>query len=109
MKIFSDFNAKAGREYIFKPTTGNESLHKISNNGKRAANFATSKNLIVKSIMFPHHNIHYIWTSPDGKSHNLLDHILTSKVIQVYLISDHSEQQIVILVTTWWWQRLGRV
>jgi hypothetical protein len=32
MKIFSgDVNAKVGREDIFKPTNGNESLHEISN------------------------------------------------------------------------------
>jgi hypothetical protein len=45
MKILlADFNAKVGREDIFKPTVGNESLHKISNNnGVRVVNFATSK------------------------------------------------------------------
>jgi hypothetical protein len=37
----------------------------------RLINFATSKNLIVESKMFPHHNIHkFTWTSPDGKTHN---------------------------------------
>jgi hypothetical protein len=36
-------------ENIFKPTTGNESLHQDSNdNGVRTVNFATSKNLVVK-------------------------------------------------------------
>jgi exonuclease III len=37
MKIlFGDFNAKVGREDIFKPTIGNENLHAISNdNGVR--------------------------------------------------------------------------
>jgi hypothetical protein len=56
MKILlGDFNAKVGREYIFKLTIGNESLHEISNeNGIRVVNFATSKNLTVKSTMFPH-------------------------------------------------------
>jgi hypothetical protein len=35
-KIVGDFNAKVGREDIFKPTFGNESFHKISNdNGVR--------------------------------------------------------------------------
>jgi hypothetical protein len=50
MKIFwGDFNAKAGREDIFKPTVRNESPHEISNdNGGRAVNFATSKSLVVK-------------------------------------------------------------
>jgi exonuclease III len=42
MKILlGDFNAKVGSEDIFKPTTGNESLHQISNdNGDRVVNFA---------------------------------------------------------------------
>jgi hypothetical protein len=49
---------------------GNESLHRISNdNGVRVMNFATLKNLIVKSTMFPHRNIHkFTWTSPDGRT-----------------------------------------
>ena len=56
MKIqLGDFNAKVGRENIFKPTIGNESLHRDSNdNGVRIVNFATSKNLVVKSTMFLH-------------------------------------------------------
>jgi hypothetical protein len=56
MKFFlRDFNAKVGREDIFKPTIVNESLHEISNdNGVRVVNFDTSKNLIVKSMMFPY-------------------------------------------------------
>jgi hypothetical protein len=82
MKILlGDFNAKVGREEIFKPTIWNDSLHEISNdNGVRLVNFATSKNLRVKSTMFPHRNIHkYTWTSPDGKTHNQIDHILVDR------------------------------
>jgi len=57
--LLGDFNAKVGREDIFKPITGKESLHQDSNdNGVRIVNFATSKNLVVKSTMFPHLNIH---------------------------------------------------
>jgi hypothetical protein len=51
--LLGDFNAKVGREDTFKPTIGNDSLHEINNdNGVRIANFATSKNLTVKSTMF---------------------------------------------------------
>jgi hypothetical protein len=72
MKILSDFNVKVGREDIFKPTIGPDSLHKMSNNnGVRVVNFATSKNIIVKSTMFTHLNIHkFTWTSSDGMTHN---------------------------------------
>jgi hypothetical protein len=69
--------------------------------GMRVVNFVTSKNLIVKSTMFLHHNINkFTWTS-DGKTYNQIDHILTDT-------RWHSGQQIVILTTIWWWQKLGR-
>jgi hypothetical protein len=81
MKILlGDFNAKIEREDILKPIIGNESLHEASNdNGVRIVNFATSKNLIVKST-FPHHNIHkHMRTSPDGVTHNKIDHVLIDR------------------------------
>jgi endonuclease/exonuclease/phosphatase family metal-dependent hydrolase len=81
-KIFlGDFNAKLGREDIFKPTIVKESLHADNNdNGVRVVNSATSKNIVVKSTMFPHRNIHkYTWTSPDGKTNNQIDHVLIDR------------------------------
>jgi hypothetical protein len=48
--------------------------------GVTSVNFATSKNLRVKSTMFPHSNIHkYTWKSPGGKTHNQIDHILVDR------------------------------
>jgi hypothetical protein len=72
---------QSGMEDIFKPTIGNESLHETSNdNGVSVVNFATSKNLVVESTMFPHRKIHkYTWTSPDGKTHNQIDHVLVDR------------------------------
>jgi len=59
--LLGDFNAKAGGENIFKPTTGNGSLHRDNNdNGVRTVNFATSESLIVTSTMFPHRNTYSI-------------------------------------------------
>jgi hypothetical protein len=76
--LLRNFNAEVGREGIFKPTIGNESLHEISNDNE--LHFATSKNLIVKSTMFLHHNIpKCTWTFSDGKTHNQIDHILIDR------------------------------
>jgi hypothetical protein len=43
MRILSgDYTAKLGRDDVFKPTVGNESLHQGTNgNGVRIVNFAT--------------------------------------------------------------------
>jgi hypothetical protein len=47
--LLGSFNANIGREDIFEPTIGNESLHKISNdNGVRVVNIVTSKVLLPK-------------------------------------------------------------
>jgi len=42
--LLGDYTAKLGRDDIFKPAVGNESLHQGSNdNGARIVNFATSE------------------------------------------------------------------
>jgi endonuclease/exonuclease/phosphatase family metal-dependent hydrolase len=83
MKILlGDFNSKVNREDIFKPTIW-KSLHKIARsneNGVMVVNSATSKNLIAKITMLSHRNIHkFTSTSPDGKTHNQIDHILIDR------------------------------
>jgi hypothetical protein len=52
----------------------------INDNRVRVLNFATSKNLTVKSTTFPHCYIHkHTWTSPDGVTHSQIDHVLIDK------------------------------
>jgi hypothetical protein len=74
MKILlGDLRAKAGKENLFKPTSGNENLHEINNdNGVRVVSFATSDNFAVQSAMSPHRNIlnihKHTLTFPDGKT-----------------------------------------
>jgi hypothetical protein len=55
MKILlGDFNAKVGREDIFKPTIGNDSLHETSNDNEvRVVNFATSKKSSCQKYIVP--------------------------------------------------------
>jgi hypothetical protein len=58
-----------------------DSLYEIGNvNGVRVLNFATSKNLIIKSTMFPHRNINKCTgTSPNGKTRNQSEHTLIGR------------------------------
>jgi len=102
------FNAKVGRENIFKPTIGNDSLHQDNNNnnGFRIVNFATSRNLVVKSTTFPHRDIHkYTWTSPDGKTHNQIDHILIDRRWHSSMLDVRSFMgPDCITINIWWMQ-----
>jgi hypothetical protein len=102
--ILGDFNVKIGRENIFKPTIGNEGLHKISNdNGVRVVNFATSKNLAVKSTMFPHHKIHeYTWTSSEGNTQNQIDHTLTDRRRHSSILDVRFSEGLTVILTTIW-------
>ena len=99
------------RENIFKPTTGQECLHQDSNdNGIRLVNFATSKNLVVKSTMFPHRNIHkHTWTSPDGKTHNQTDPVLIDRRWHLSVLDVRSFRGADCDTDHFWWlQRLGK-
>jgi hypothetical protein len=56
MKILlGNCNTNVGKKDICKSTIGSEHLHEPSNdNVVRVANFSTSKNVIVKSLLLPH-------------------------------------------------------
>jgi hypothetical protein len=102
--LLGEFNAKVDRED--KLTTGNESLHEISNdNGVRVVNFVTSKNFTVKSTIFPHFSIHkYNWTFPDGKTHSQIGHILVDRRrhssvldVQSFRAADHDSDHYLVV------------
>jgi hypothetical protein len=51
--LLGDFNAKVGREDIYKLTVGKENLRENGNDsGVRMVNCSVSNNLVVESIMF---------------------------------------------------------
>jgi len=76
--VLGDFNAKLGKENIFRATIGNHSLHDItSKNGLRLIDFASGGELIVKSTMFPRKDIYKgTWKAPNGRYTNQIDHVL---------------------------------
>jgi hypothetical protein len=48
--ILRDLNAEIGKENIYKPTIGSESLHEITNdNRNKLITFATAKNMIISN------------------------------------------------------------
>jgi len=75
--IPSDFSAKVGRD-VFRLTIGRENLHEESNdNGIRLVTLVTSKKMVISSTCYPHKNIHkQTWTSPEGTTHNQIDHVV---------------------------------
>jgi hypothetical protein len=101
--LLGDFNAKVGREDIFKPTIGNESSHEISNDNEvRVINFQHLKTWLSKapcSLIATF--INTPGPSPNGKTHNQIDHVLIGDGIQVYLMSDLSEGLIVTVTIIW--------
>ena len=75
--ILRDFNAKVGKEDIYKPTSDNESVYnETNNNGIKMIQFSISKCFNVRSTTFPHKDIHKEkWYPADGRTVDQTDHI----------------------------------
>jgi hypothetical protein len=74
--VMGDANAKVGRE----PTIGKHSLHESTNiNGFTLVDFATGRQMVIKSRYFMHKRIHLqTWHSQDGHTFNQIDHCLST-------------------------------
>jgi hypothetical protein len=100
--ITGDYNAKAGNESWTKRVVGGHSLHDESNdNGEQLIKFVVQQRMMIggklKSIIFittavktsnptggksfPHKSIHKrTWRSPDRRTINQVDHVLTNQL-----------------------------
>ncbi|XP_065091419.1 uncharacterized protein LOC135712357 [Ochlerotatus camptorhynchus] len=76
--VIGEMNAQVGREAMYRPAIGPNSLHAVSNdNGQRCVNFAASRGMVVRSTFFPRKDIHKAtWRSPDQHTENQIDHVL---------------------------------
>lgn len=76
--VIGDMNAQIGREELYKPVIGPNSLHAATNgNGQMCVNFAASRGMVVRSTFFPRKDIHKAtWRSPDQQTENQIDHVL---------------------------------
>jgi exonuclease III len=76
-----DFNAKLGKEHIYRDIIGRHSLHETtSNNGFRVVQYATTNNFKVLSTWYPRKDIHKgTWKIPGTEDSNQIDYILVSK------------------------------
>jgi len=83
-----------GKEAVNFPTTGNYSLHNLTNNsGSWLIQFAVSWNMIIGSTFHPHkHNHKSIWRLPDGITFNQMDHLLTERTHKSNLMDVRSYQ-----------------
>jgi hypothetical protein len=76
-----DFNAKLGKEQLYKDIIGRHSLHEVTNNnGLRLVQYGTISNLKVLSTWYPRKDIHKGTRKIPGTNDiNQIDHIIVSK------------------------------
>uniref|UniRef100_A0A8D8C8R8 Craniofacial development protein 2 n=1 Tax=Culex pipiens TaxID=7175 RepID=A0A8D8C8R8_CULPI len=75
--VIGDLNAQVGQEEEFRPVIGRFSAHQQTNeNGLRLIDFATSRNMAIRSTFFQHTSLYkYTWRSPND-TETQIDHVL---------------------------------
>ncbi|XP_056022186.1 craniofacial development protein 2-like [Ostrea edulis] len=78
LMVMGDLNAKVGQDNTgFENIMGKEAVGLINDNGERLIEMCITNNLVIGGSLFQHKNIHKTtWTSPSGRLHNQIDHIM---------------------------------
>jgi len=76
--LIGDFNAKIGKEDMYRPTIRPNSLHDVSNdNGTRLIHLCLVKEFTLSSTYFPRKDIYkQTWIAPNGITKNQIDHVM---------------------------------
>ena len=80
--IQGDFNAKVGKDaHIEWPAcAGRFGIGHQNERGQRLLEFAVKYQLVIANTLYPHkYSRTTTWHSPDGKTHNQIDYILTPR------------------------------
>ena len=79
--VIGDFNAKVGQDrHGFEVAMGHEGIGDRNENGSRLLECCVNNELVVTGTIFQHKNIYkHTWNSPDGKTKNMIDHILVNR------------------------------
>lgn len=79
--LMGDWNAKIGKEDMYKRTVGNHSKHENTNeNGQRVIGFAMGRNMVIRSTQIQRKEIYKdTWISPDKKTVNQIDHVIIGR------------------------------
>ena len=76
--VIGDLNAKVGSN--IGPWQRVIGQHGIDNNGLRLVEFCAENGMVVGGTLFQHKTIDkFTWTSPDGNTHNQIDHVLINR------------------------------
>ena len=89
-----EMNAKIGSSnHNRERVMGKHGTEIMNSNGERLIDFKEMSNLVVTGTIFPHKDIHKnTWTSPDGKTHNQIDHILVNQKFRRSILNTRVRQ-----------------
>ena len=78
--VIGDFNAHVGATMKAATRSRGRTGVVTSTTMARDCDLCEDNSLVIGETLFPHREIHKMtWTSPDGKSHTQIDHVINSK------------------------------